>query len=76
MSVSTPDRSPNARKKSRNILRLQEKNRDKTCGVCDEVDQALNIDDMAGDKIKSKVKVLILWLNGFVWLYGFTHPIE
>lgn len=68
MSVSTPDRSPNARKKSRSILRPQEKNRDKTCGVCDEVDQALNIDDMAGDKTKSKVKVLILWPNGNVYV--------
>lgn len=68
MSVSTPDRSPNARKKSRSISTSQEKNRDKTCGVCDEVDQALNIDDMVGDKNKTKVKVLILWPNGNVYV--------
>jgi hypothetical protein len=66
MSVSTPERSPNARKKP-NIFSNSKKNKkDKTNAVRDEVDQALNIDDMTGDKIR--VKVLILWPNGEIYV--------
>ena len=66
MSVSTPERSPYARKKP-NIFSNSKKNKkDKTNAVCDEVDQALNIDDMTGDKIR--VKVLILWPNGEIYV--------
>ncbi|CAB3998266.1 Hypothetical predicted protein [Paramuricea clavata] len=62
MSVSTPERSPNARKNPKRILKHQKNKKDKTNAVRDEVDQALNIDDMTGDK--TKVNVLILWPNG------------